>query len=25
MQDDADDTGFTPIRWVPVQHIFKAI
>lgn len=24
-QDDADDTGFTPIRWVPVQHIFKAI
>ncbi|TFJ80402.1 hypothetical protein NSK_008143 [Nannochloropsis salina CCMP1776] len=24
-QDDADEFGHTPIRWVPVQHVFKAI
>jgi hypothetical protein len=22
-QDDADEAGNTPVRWVPVHHVFK--
>lgn len=24
-QDDADENGFTPVRWVPVEYVFKAV